>query len=121
MIGHSFGGFESSYIITKSNLFAAAVAGASQTDHLSGYLTISENYKKAETWRFEYFTNRMIKPLFDNLEGYMHNSPVYGVPNIMTPLLLWTGENDKHIASTQSTELYLAMRRLGKKVTKRIS
>ncbi len=117
LIGHSFGGFESSYIITKSNLFAAAVAGASQTDHLSGYLTISENYKKAETWRFEYFTNRMIKPLFDNLEGYMHNSPVYGVPNIMTPLLLWTGENDKHIASTQSTELYLAMRRLGKKVT----
>lgn len=117
LIGHSFGGFESSYIVTKSSLFAAAVAGAPQTDHLSGYLTIGENYKKAETWRFEYFTNRMIKPLFDNLEGYIHNSPLYGVPNIKTPLLLWTGENDKHVASTQSTELYLAMRRLGKKVT----
>ncbi|WP_310555183.1 prolyl oligopeptidase family serine peptidase [Flavobacterium sp.] len=117
LMGHSFGGFETSYIITKSNLFSTAVAGASQTDHLSGYLTISENYKKAESWRFEYFTNRMGKPLFDNLEGYIHNSPVYGVPNISTPLLLWTGENDQHIASTQSTELYLAMRRLGKKVT----
>ena len=117
LIGHSFGGFETSYIITKSNLFATAVAGASQTDHLSGYLTISENYKKADSWRFEYFTNRMGKPLFDNLEGYIHNSPVYGVPNISTPLLLWAGENDQHIASSQSTELYLAMRRLGKKVT----
>jgi len=117
LIGHSFGGFESSYIITKSNLFATAIAGAAQTDHLSGYLTVSQNYKKAEFWRYEYFTNRMLKPLFDNLEGYMNNSPVYNASQIKTPLLLWTGENDKHVASTQSTELYLAMRRLGKKVT----
>lgn len=117
LIGHSFGGYETSYIITKSNLFATAVAGASMTDHLSGYLTVSENYKKAEFWRYEYFTNRMIKPLFDNLEGYLKNSPVYNVPNIKTPLFLWTGIKDRHVHATQSTELYLAMRRLGRKVT----
>lgn len=117
LIGHSLGGFESSYIVTKTNLFAAAVAGASMTDHLSGYLTVSENYKKAEIWRFEYYTNRMGKPLFDNFIGYLQNSAVYNAPNIKTPLLLWTGEKDKHIAPTQTMELYLAMRRLGKKVT----
>lgn len=117
LIGHSLGGFESSYIVTKTNLFAAAIAGASMTDHLSGYLTVSENYKKAEIWRFEYYTNRMGKPLFDNFIGYLQNSAVYNAPNINTPLLLWTGEKDKHIAPTQTMELYLAMRRLGKKVT----
>lgn len=117
LIGHSFGGYETSYIITKSNLFAAAVAGAALTDLVSEYLTVSENYKKAEFWRYEYFTNRMTKPLFDNFAGYLNNSPVYNAPNIQTPLLLWTGEKDTHVASTQSTELYLAMRRLGKKVT----
>ncbi|MGC4041883.1 MAG: prolyl oligopeptidase family serine peptidase [Flavobacterium sp.] len=117
LIGHSLGGFESTYIITKSNLFAAAVAGASMTDHVSGYLTVSENYKKAEIWRFEYYTNRMGKPLFENFMGYLENSAVYNAPNIITPLLLWTGEKDKHIASSQSMELFLAMRRLGKKVT----
>lgn len=117
LIGHSFGGYETTFIITKSNLFATAVAGASPTDLVSEYLTVSKNYKKAEFWRYEYYTNRITKPLFDNLDGYLYNSPVYQSPNIKTPLLLWTGEKDGHVASSQSTELYLAMRRLGKKVT----
>ncbi|WP_284653152.1 alpha/beta hydrolase family protein [Flavobacterium terrisoli] len=117
LIGHSFGGYETSYIITKSNLFATAVAGAAFTDLLSEYLTVSDNYKKAEFWRYEYFTNRMIKPLFEDFDGYIHNSSVFDAPNIKTPLLLWTGEKDGHVAPTQSMELYLAMRRLGKKVT----
>jgi dipeptidyl aminopeptidase/acylaminoacyl peptidase len=117
LIGHSFGGFESSYIITRSNLFAAAVAGAAQTDHIAGYLTVSENYKRAEYWRFEYYTNRMKKPLFEDLDTYIYNSPVFSAPTIQTPLLLWTGAKDGHVAPTQSMELYLAMRRLGKKVT----
>lgn len=117
LIGHSFGGYETSYIITKSRLFATAIAGAAQTDYISGYLQVSENYKKAEFWRYEEYTNRMGKSLFENLDGYIYNSPVYNAQGIETPLLLWTGEKDKHVAPTQSMELYLAMRRLGKKVT----
>lgn len=117
LIGHSFGGYESAYIIANTDLFCTAVAGAAFTDLVSEYLTISKNYKKAEIWRYEYYTNRMITPLFENLEGYMNNSVVFKTPNIKTPLLLWTGEDDPHIASSQATELYLAMRRLGKKVT----
>lgn len=117
LAGHSFGGFEASYIVTKTNVFAAAVAGAAMTDLISGYLTVSENYKKAEFWRYEYYTNRIGKSLFEDFDSYYQNSSVFGTAKINTPLLLWTGENDKHVASTQSTELYLAMRRLGKKVT----
>lgn len=117
LIGHSFGGYESSYIITKSDVFAAAVSGAPFTDLLSEYLTVSDNYKKAEYWRYEYYTNRMGKPLFEDFKGYVRNSSVFGAPGISTPLLLWTGEDDAHIASSQATELYLAMRRLGKRVT----
>lgn len=117
LIGHSFGGYESSYLIANTDLFCTAVAGAAFTDLISEYLTVSKNYKKAEIWRYEFYTNRMITPLFDNIEGFMNNSVVFKTPNIKTPLLLWTGEDDPHIASTQATELYLAMRRLGKKVT----
>lgn len=117
LIGHSFGGFETTYIIGKSNLFAAAIAGAAQTDYLSGYFTVSENYKKAEFWRYEFFQNRMGKPLFEDLEGYIHNSAVYNSPTIETPLLLWTGAKDGHVSPLQSMELFLAMRRQGKKVT----
>lgn len=115
--GHSFGGYETSYILTKSKLFATAVAGSAQTNLISGYLDVSENYKKAEFWRYESYTNRMDKPLFEDISGYIYNSPVFKSQSIVTPLLLWTGDHDTQVAPSQSMELYLAMRRLGKKVT----
>lgn len=117
LTGHSFGGYETTYIIGKSKLFAAAVGGASQTDYISSYLSVSENYKKAEFWRFENYTNRMGKMLFDDLDNYIYNSPVFNAANVTTPLLLWTGDKDGVVAPTQSMELFLALRRLRKKVT----
>lgn len=116
LIGHSFGGYETSYILTKSNIFATAIAGAPQTNYVSSYLDISANYKKAEFWRYEYSTNRMNKPLFDSMDNYIHNSPVFNSANITTPLLIWTGSKDLQVSQSQSMELYLALRRLGKKV-----
>ena len=116
LIGHSFGGYETSYIISKTNLFKTAIAGAAQTNYISGYLHLSQNYKKAEFWRYEYYTNRMGKSLFEDMSGYLSNSPIHNAVNIQTPLLLWTGANDGHVSPLQSMELYLALRRLSKKV-----
>ena len=117
LTGHSFGGYETTYIIGKSKLFAAAVGGASQTDLISCYLSVSENYKRSEFWRFEDYTNRMGSMLFDDLENYINNSPVYNAATVSTPLLLWTGDKDGVVAPTQSMELFLALRRLGKNVS----
>lgn len=116
LIGHSFGGYETTYIIGKSTLFAAAVAGASQTDLVSCYLTSGAAYQKPEYWRFEEYSNRMGKILFDDLDNYIYNSPVFNAKTILTPLLLWTGEKDGVVAPKQSMELYLALRRLEKEV-----
>lgn len=117
LTGHSFGGYETTYIIGKSNLFAAAVGGAAQTDLVSCYLTVGENYKKSEFWRFEDFTNRMGKMLFDDFDNYLYNSPIYNAPSIATPLLIWTGVKDGVVMPKQSMELYLSLRRLEKPVT----
>lgn len=117
LIGHSFGGYETTYIIGKSKLFATAVGGAAQTDLVSCYLTVGENYKKSEFWRFEDFTNRMGKMLFDDFDNYLYNSPIYNAPSISTPLLIWTGAKDGVVMPKQSMELYLALRRLGKPVS----
>lgn len=116
LTGHSFGGYETTYIVGKSKLFAAAVGGASQTDLISCYLSVSENYKRSEFWRFEDYTNRMGSMLFDDLENYIYNSPVYSAATVSTPLLLWTGDKDGVVAPTQSMEFYLALRRIGKQV-----
>lgn len=116
LTGHSFGGYETTYIIGKSKLFSVAVAGAAQTDLVSCYLTLSDAYKKPEIWRFENYSNRMGKMLFDDWDNYIYNSPVYNAAAITAPLLLWTGDKDGIVAPSQSMELYIALRRLQKKV-----
>jgi dipeptidyl aminopeptidase/acylaminoacyl peptidase len=116
LIGHSFGGYETSYIFSKSKIFCTAIAGAAQTNYVSGYLDISANYKKAEFWRYEFYSNRMGKPLFESLDNYIYNSPVFNADKIEGPLLLWTGTKDTQVSPAQSMELYLALRRLRKKV-----
>ncbi len=115
LIGHSFGGYETDFIITQTNLFAAAIAGAAATDLTSFYLTIGWNTGRPEMWRFESQQWRMGKSLFEDKEGYRRNSPIEHVQHITTPLLSWTGKEDVQVNWSQSIEFYLALRRLGKK------
>lgn len=115
IIGHSFGGFETDFIITQTNMFAAAVAGAAITDNVSNYLSIARNTNHPNYFRIENFQSRMGKSLFEDPKIYLDNSPVLHAANITTPLLSWTGLRDLQIETTQTFEFYFAMRRLGKK------
>lgn len=117
LIGHSFGGYESSFIVTKTDLFATAVIGAAATDLTSWYLTVGWNNGRPEIWRFENQQWRMGKSLFEDMDAYNRNSPILHVKQISTPILLWTGEEDKQVNSNQSIEFYLALRRLEKPST----
>jgi dipeptidyl aminopeptidase/acylaminoacyl peptidase len=90
------------------------VAGAAITDLPSSYLYVSWNYQKPNFWHYEYYQLRMGNSLFIDYPGYVSNSPVYHAAKVTTPLLSWTGENDKQVHYYQSIEFYLALRRLGK-------
>ncbi|MET3020828.1 alpha/beta hydrolase family protein [Flavobacterium hydatis] len=114
LIGHSFGGYETDFIITQTNLFTAAVAGSAATNLTSYYLTIGAS-GKPDMWRFESQQWRMGKSLFEDKKGYDRNSPIEHAKNITTPLLSWTGAEDKQVNWNQSIEFYLALRRLKKK------
>lgn len=114
LIGHSFGGYETNSIITKSNLFAAAVSGSGIADLTSYYLSVGA-YKKSEIWRIENDQWQMNKSFYEDQENYNFNSPVMLAKNIATPLLIWTGKADKVVNWTQSLEMYLALKRLNKK------
>jgi len=116
LIGHSFGGYETDFIITQTKLFAAAVAGAAaSTDLTSDYLSIGKSSGRPEMWRFESQQMRMGKSLFDDRAAYDRNSPVVHAKNIKTPLLSWTGDADPQVDWNQSLEYYLALHRLEKK------
>ena len=112
--GASFGGFETSYIITQTDIFATAVAGCPLTDFVSQYLSLDGNWGRPRMWRYESQQQRMQKSLFENYQGYIDNSPVAHAASINTPLLMWAGLEDSMVSWTQGLELHLALRRLNK-------
>lgn len=114
LIGHSFGGYETNFIITQTNLFAAAISGAGIADVPGHYLSLAWNLGKPEIFRYENQQWRMRKNLFEDWESYERNSPIRHTENIKTPLLLWTGEDDRQVNYDQSISYYIALRRLKK-------
>ncbi|MEZ0181905.1 prolyl oligopeptidase family serine peptidase [Flavobacterium oncorhynchi] len=114
IIGHSYGGFEVDYIISQSNLFRAAVAGAAITDFVSSYLWATWGGEKPNFWHYEFGQLRIGKSLYEDYDRYLKNSPVYHADKVNTPLLSWAGEQDAQVHNYQSIEFHLALRRLGK-------
>lgn len=113
LFGHSFGGYETNFIISQTNIFKAAVSGAGVSDIISYYFNISRNgYFQSDMWRFENQQFRIGKSLYEDKEAYVSNSPIMHAENVKTPLLLWAGKNDRIIPWNQSIAFYLALRKL---------
>ncbi|WP_264564389.1 alpha/beta hydrolase family protein [Flavobacterium sp. N3904] len=114
LYGHSFGGYETNFILSQTNIFAAAVSGAGVSDIISYYFNISRNGSfQTDMWRFENQQFRIGKSLYEDKEAYVSNSPIMHAENVRTPLLLWAGKNDRIIPWNQSISYYLALRKLG--------
>ncbi|HEY0875098.1 MAG TPA: prolyl oligopeptidase family serine peptidase [Vicinamibacterales bacterium] len=116
VIGHSWGGFDSAYLATHSNTFAAAVAGAAITNLVSNYGNHHWSSGIAETDHIETGQQRMEVPIYEDLQAYIRNSPVFNVHNMKTPLLLEVGDNDGTVHWHQGVELYNIARRAKKDV-----
>ncbi|MBO3100272.1 S9 family peptidase [Gelidibacter pelagius] len=114
LIGHSFGGFETTYIISQTDMFKTAVAGGAVTDLLSFYLDFdSSNLSNMERFESEQLRNKI---LFTESK-FQSESPLMNVKTIHTPVLLWTGANDKSVPAYYSKKFFLALWRLQKNVT----
>lgn len=114
LIGHSFGGYETSFIITQTDLFSAAVAGAAaKTDILSSYLSFYYG-DSSETEYVERAQPRFTGSFWDYKEAYLRNSPIHNLEKVNTPLLTWFGDKDPRVNISQGIEMYNAMRRLEK-------
>jgi dipeptidyl aminopeptidase/acylaminoacyl peptidase len=113
LVGHSFGGYEASFIITQTDIFAAAMASAGIHDFIS-YGLNEDDAHISSNWRMEQFQMRMKSPFYENFQGYLDNSPIYHAVNVKTPLLSYTGMKDVHVDAKQTYELYFALRRLNK-------
>lgn len=116
-MGHSWGGFDTTYLATHTaNFFAAAVAGAPITDLVSNYGNHHWSIGIAETDHIETGQQRMEVPLYEDLQAYIRNSAVFGVQNMTTPLLIEVGDSDGTVFFHQGVELYNIARRASKNV-----
>lgn len=116
VMGHSWGGFDAMYLATHSTIFAAAVSGAGISDLISNYGNGHWSSGIAETDHIETGQQRMVVPLYEDLQAYIRNSAIFGIPTMTTPLLLETGDNDGTVFWHQSVELYNIARRAKKNV-----
>ncbi|MGH7574554.1 MAG: prolyl oligopeptidase family serine peptidase, partial [Longimicrobiales bacterium] len=76
LIGHSWGGYQTAFVPTQTDIFAAAVAGAPLTELYTMYLSIYWNTGGTDARIFEISQGRMEVPPWQDLEAYLANSPV---------------------------------------------
>jgi acetyl esterase/lipase len=113
--GHSFGGFETNYILAHSDVFAAAYSGASISDLISYYgSTRVEGTFNAINTEIGQF--RFNGTMWDKKQIYIENSAVLDADKVVTPVLLMANVEDRIVPFTQTVELFTGLRRLGKKV-----
>ena len=112
--GHSWSGYETAFVITQTNIFAAAVAGAPVANMTSAYGGIRWESGVARQFQYEDTQSRIGGSLWEYPERFIENSPLFFADRIQTPLLLMHGDEDGAVPWYQSIEMYLAMRRLGK-------
>ena len=114
LMGHSFGAYETNFIIAQTNMFTTAISGSGVSDTLQHYFTINTDYNTIDGWRYENQQYRMGCSFFDNQEAYYRNSPLHNASKINTPLLTWAGKLDENVQPRQAETFYAALRRLKK-------
>ncbi|WP_185146673.1 prolyl oligopeptidase family serine peptidase [Chryseobacterium sp.] len=116
LVGHSHGGYETSFIATHSTRFAAYIAGSGPSDIIRSYYTFSYNYFRPYYWQYENGQMDVKMPFADNKALYYANSPVQHAEKASAPILLWAGKKDRNVDWDQVMEFYIALRRYQKEV-----
>lgn len=106
VLGASYGGFLTNWIVTQTDRFKAASAGASISD-----LTDLYYLPDGGDLLVEYFR----RP-WENRESYAAHSPISFVEKVSTPILIQHGERDPRVPLASAIKFYRALKGLGKTV-----
>ncbi len=114
--GHSWGGYQTAFLVTQTDRFKAAVAGAPLTDLVSMYSSVYWNSGGANQPIFESSQGRFTGGYWTQQEAYIRNSPVYQATKVNTPLVILHNDKDGAVDFGQGLEYYNTLRRLQKPV-----
>lgn len=114
--GQSWGGYQIAYLITRTNMFKAAMAGAPVSNMISAYGGIRWSSGRSRQFQYEDTQSRIGGTPWQKHIRYVENSPIFYADRIETPLLIMHNDNDGAVPWYQGIELFMAMRRLDKPV-----
>jgi dipeptidyl aminopeptidase/acylaminoacyl peptidase len=114
--GQSWGGYQALYLITQTNLFAAAMAGAPVVNMTSAYGGIRWGSGLARAFQYEVGQSRIGGSLWEAPMRYFENSPLFWLDKVTTPLMMMHNDMDDAVPWYQGIETFVALRRLGKEV-----
>ena len=114
IMGHSWGAYQTSFLITQTDIFKAAIAGAPLTDLISMSLSIYWNSGTPDQKIFETSQGRFDGPWYERTEAHIRNSPMFNASKIKAPLLVTFGDKDGAVDWHQGIEMYGTMRRMEK-------
>jgi dienelactone hydrolase len=112
--GQSWGGYQTAFIITQTNLFKAAVAFSPVSNMTSAYGEIVWNLGWSRMSMYESDQSRIGSTLWERPELFIQNSPIFYADKIETPLLIGHNDGDGTVPWNQGIALFVALRRLSK-------
>jgi dienelactone hydrolase len=116
IVGHSYGGYSTNYIVTHSSKFAAAHTGSGLANLTSMYGDIMlTSGAPGQRGLMEISQLQMGETLWENPKLYIDRSPIFEADKITTPLLLAHNDKDDICAFADAVQFFTGLRRLGKK------
>ena len=114
--GQSWGGYQTAFLVTRTNMFACAGSGAPVANMTSAYGGIRWESGDSRQGQYEQGQSRIGGTLWDKTNQYIANSPVFFANRVNTPLLIMHNDADGAVPWYQGIEMFMALRRLNKPV-----
>ena len=112
--GQSWGGYQIAWLITRTDMFKCAFAGAPVSNMTSAYGGIRWESGMSRMFQYEKTQSRIGGTLWEKPMQYIENSALFYVPKINTPLLIMHNDADGAVPWYQGIEFFMALRRLEK-------
>jgi len=112
--GHSWGGYQVAYLLTRTNMFACAESGAPVVNMTSAYGGIRWGSGLSRMFQYEHTQSRIGGTLWEKPMLYYNNSPLFFLEKTETPVLILHNDKDGAVPWYQGIEYFVALRRLGK-------
>jgi dipeptidyl aminopeptidase/acylaminoacyl peptidase len=114
--GHSWGGYQTTFVTTQTKIFKTAVAGAPLTDMVSMFGSVYWNSGNTDGSIFIASQGRFTGGPNEVPEAYTRNSPQVFAQNLSMPFMILHNDRDGAVDFNQGITYYNHLRELGKEV-----